>query len=330
MKISIIIPNYNNAEYIIRCLNSVSMQSMEDIEIIVIDDGSTDDSVTRIKQFMENSNHKVKFIEQFNQNASIARNRGIEVAEGDYLYFIDSDDELFDETILEKIYNDIDGYDLLIGNYVRINEMGQNVALYKINEDRLIDVDSNYKYSLISPVPSNKLYKKSVIKDNNLYFSNVRIGQDLNFYLKYLAVCKNIKIVDYDIYKYRILQNSISRSINLNILDIYTCFLEIEKYYKINNKLEDFYKYISIAKLIHYNIQMEKIIRMSSGKDKKFVYNFFMYHLRNVDYSKIFKEKNYNELKHKIIMKRLFKVIYLSTWYPKLKRIIKDRNKTHE
>lgn len=330
MKISIIIPNYNNAEYIIKCLNSISMQRMEDIEIIIIDDGSTDESVVKIKHFIENSNRKIKFIEQFNQNASIARNRGIEVAEGEYLYFIDSDDELFDETILEKMYNDIDGYDLLVGNYIRINDKDESIGLYRIKEDRLIDIDSNYKYSLISPVPSNKLYKKSVIRENKLYFSNVRIGQDLNFYLKYLAVCKNIKIVDYDIYKYRILPNSISRNINLNILDIYTCFLEVEKYYKIHDKLDDYYKYISIAKLMHYNIQMEKIIKMNSRKDKKFIYNYFMYHINKVDDSKIFKEDNYKELRKKIIMKKIFMCVYISKWYPNVKKIIKDRNKKNE
>ena len=119
---SIIIPNYNGSKYIKKCLKSIEEQEYKKFEVIIIDDGSTDDSVKIIKEFIRNSNIRIELIEQFNQNAAVARNRGLEIARGKYLYFIDSDDELYDKESLSIITKEIGDNDILIGHYVSIDE----------------------------------------------------------------------------------------------------------------------------------------------------------------------------------------------------------------
>lgn len=327
MKISVIIPNYNNEDYIVKCLESVYNQTLKDIEIIVIDDGSTDKSVEKIEKYIIEKEDKIKLIKQFNQNASIARNKGIEKATGEYLYFLDSDDMLENETILEKIYNDITGYDLLIGNYNIIDENENKISERILKQDCLIDIESKYKYTLISPVPSNKLFKNDIIKRQNLYFSNVKIGQDLNFFLKYLSVIENIKCVDYYIYKYRVLQNSMSRKINFNIFDIYYNFQQIKKYYKLNDKLSEYNKYITIAELMHYNAQMEKLVQLKKKKEKKVIYTYFTFCIDTVDTSNIYKDYNYSKIMKKIRIKRFFKTIYISSIYALAKKTIYKKKK---
>src|SRR5690625_1048731 len=91
--VSIIIPVYNKEEYLEDCLESVINQSYEKIEIIIINDGSTDGSESIIKKW-KNKDNRIKYMSQNNQGVAIARNNGIKVSKGDYIYFIDADDYL--------------------------------------------------------------------------------------------------------------------------------------------------------------------------------------------------------------------------------------------
>ena len=105
-KVSIIIPNYNAGKYILKCMDSVIKQTYKNIELIVIDDGSNDGSWSIIQEYAKR-NENISILHQQNLNASIARNRGIEVATGEYLIFLDSDDILYQEAI-EKMVSKIE------------------------------------------------------------------------------------------------------------------------------------------------------------------------------------------------------------------------------
>ena len=96
MKISLIIPVYNKEDFVVRCIDSLINQSYEDIEIIAIDDGSTDDSL-KILNELEKKDQRMKVFHQDNAGVSVARNRGLLEATGDYVYFIDGDDYLIKE-----------------------------------------------------------------------------------------------------------------------------------------------------------------------------------------------------------------------------------------
>ena len=271
-KVSIIIPNYNGEKYIERCLNSINKQVYDNIEVIVIDDGSIDDSLDIINSF--NCKYDFKLIKQFNLNASVARNRGIELSSGEFLYFLDSDDELYDEFSIKRLVDKIVGYDLVISNYEIIDHNGSKISNYSC-KNNFLDFNGIYKYARLSPVPSNKLFLKSIIEKNNIYFSNVNIGQDLNFYLKYLCMCKKINIVDFNAYKYRIVENSITRSFSFNFMSIFDSFKKVEDFYKNNEKLDEYCRYITCVAAEHFRQQLSKIVNFKKRYERKMLFSYF-------------------------------------------------------
>ena len=316
---SIIIPNYNGSKYIRKCLNSIEEQEYKKYEVIIIDDGSTDDSAEIIKEFMENSNMRIIFIEQFNQNAAIARNRGLEIAKGKYLYFIDSDDELYDNKSLEIITREISDNDLLIGGYISIDEKENIISNYDNKEEFISENDDIYKYANLSPMPSNKLYKTEIVKKNELYFGNVKIGQDLNFYLKYLQFCKKVKLINKNIYKYRIVSNSMTRIINLNFLDIYNTFLDIKKCYEKNNNITNFKLFVTPVAIRHFQQQLIKVDKIREKEKRKMIFEYFKFCYKDIQV-----EKKYRTKQNKIQIKKFWAKYFLLK-YKLYKSVMKIR-----
>ena len=103
IKVSVIIPVYNAEKYLEECLDSLLRQTFTDMEIICVDDGSTDSSAEILKRFQE-KDRRIRVLFQENQYAGIARNNGMKIAQGEYLLFLDADD-FFEDTLLEKIYS---------------------------------------------------------------------------------------------------------------------------------------------------------------------------------------------------------------------------------
>lgn len=314
---SIIIPNYNGSKYIKKCLKSIEEQEYKKFEVIIIDDGSTDDSVKIIKEFIRNSNIRIELIEQFNQNAAVARNRGLEIARGKYLYFIDSDDELYDKESLSIITKEIGDNDILIGHYVSIDEEGKLISYYDNKEDFHPENDGVYKYADLSPMPSNKLYKTEIVVKNKLSFGNVKIGQDLNFYLKYLQFCKKIKLIDRNIYKYRILSNSMTRKINLNFLDIYNTFVDIKKNYEKNNNLENFKIFITPVAIRHYQQQLIKVDKIKGKYKRKMIFAYFKFCYKDMQIKRKYRTRQ------NIIQVRKFWAKYFLLKYKLYKMVMK-------
>ena len=102
IKVSVIIPVYNVEKYIERCILSVINQTLKDIEIIIVNDGSTDDTKKNIEKYLNDK--RIVYVEQKNSGLSGARNKGLSIAKGDYISFIDSDDYV-DNNFIEKLYN---------------------------------------------------------------------------------------------------------------------------------------------------------------------------------------------------------------------------------
>ncbi|MFR5028212.1 MAG: glycosyltransferase family 2 protein [Coprococcus sp.] len=102
-KVSVILPVYNVSDYLRQCMDSIVGQTLKDIEIICVDDGSTDDSLAILKEY-EAKDQRVKVIQQANAGAGAARNKGLEIATGEYLSFLDSDD-FFEPDMLEKAWS---------------------------------------------------------------------------------------------------------------------------------------------------------------------------------------------------------------------------------
>lgn len=322
-KVSIIIPNYNNGKFIEQCLESVVNQNYPSKEIIIIDDGSNDDSVEKIKSFIKKyGNEAIKLICQTNLNASIARNEGIKMASGDYVLFLDSDD-LLEDSILDfmvKEYED-QKVDLIIGNYEKINENGDIIGERIFSDNNtIVGKEKNFNELInFDPVPSNKFYNLRIIKENNIWWGNVRIGQDLNFYLKYLLLCKKILLTNRHIYKYRINNSSVSRTYDLRIFDIVNVFSDVEKFYTKNNRTILYKKDIPALTLKHYGFQMDKQFFYSNYGIRKLIIEYFSIQEKLLDYSHCKQNDAFKKMRRKFRIKCALRLIIASNIYRWLK-----------
>lgn len=214
MKISIIIPCYNVQDYIEQCLGSIISQTYINLEIICINDGSTDKTVEILQQF-ETKDSRIKLYNQSNKGLSKTRSLGIEYATGDYILFVDSDDWL-EKDALEIILREASNYDIILFSYFRDFK---NVTLAKrLNLDGEF-LASELQRKIVGPVGEEiklienldslvtvwaKLYKSEKIK--NITFPEVsEIGtwEDGLFNLQVLENCNKVLIIDQPFYHYR-------------------------------------------------------------------------------------------------------------------------------
>lgn len=198
--VSVIIPVYNREECIEKTVTDVLNQTLDDIEVICIDDGSTDrtwDILSRLVQL----DNRVCIFHQENQGAAFARNLGICNAKGEYLFFLDSDDTLFDVDVLEKIYitakNNVAN---VCGGKLYIKK-DNDFYLEKITEWRSVGFVSfeDYQYDFYF---TRFLYKTSFIKCNKLFFPKRRLYEDPVFLLNVMMKSKGFYQTDIDVYIY--------------------------------------------------------------------------------------------------------------------------------
>lgn len=283
--VSIIIPNYNGEKFIESCINSAINQTYDNIELIFVDDGSADTSMDKINQ-MEISETKMIVYQQQNLNASIARNKGIELAHGEYFLFLDSDDILYPDAIACLVEEAIStNADLVIGNYNTIDIDNIIIQECHVTNGKIVSKQP-MDFVGIVPAPSNKLYSKRIIQKNKLAWGNVRIGQDLNFFLKYLACCDTITTTGEFIYGWRFVNGSMSNSFNFRIFDIAESFRDIKNFYIRNGKETLYDEYLAVVEYRHYYLQMEKQKYFKSRKARKLVVAYFMLMLEQIDLSK--------------------------------------------
>ena len=200
--VSIVIPAYNASSTINRCLNSVINQSHNNLEIIIVDDGSTDLTGT-ICDDLAKEDSRITVIHKVNGGVSSARNAGIDKASGEYLLFIDSDDyvELDYIQLLIDYKNRYDSFDNI---WFAIDDLTNNKPR-AFSDTSLHQVMQLYYYTeYCSGSPCNKLYSLSIIKENSLYMpEDISLGEDLIFNLKYLDNTNGlIKIIDKQLYHY--------------------------------------------------------------------------------------------------------------------------------
>ena len=256
-RVSIIIPVYNAEKYVITCLNSIKQQKV-DLEVICVNDGSTDESEKLIKDYcIENT--FVRYIYQENAGAPAARNKGLSFAKGEYCMFFDSDDILLPNALntMVKAIESSDA-DIVLGDYEEIDENGKRIAVVK-QRQFISDSSNHWFFALCPPLPGNKLIRKSVLDRTGINFESLKIGQDLNFYLRLLAVVKKVEYIEENVMGYRIVDGSISRQYSLKILDICNSIDNVKKFYERQGYSEEYNKYISVTELIAYRSQLEKV-----------------------------------------------------------------------
>ena len=193
-KISVIIPIYNGSEYIENCIKMVQKQTLEDIQIILIDDGSQDNTSMICNKYC-NEDERIDAIYQSNRGVSIARNNGIKIAKGQYICFVDCDDKI-EENYLEELYNTCEDNNVKIscctiesidnkGNIISSRFMAN--GYYK----KIDALDELFKFRGLNWGPCGKLFHKSLIK-GNLKFPNLHVYEDLSFVYKAIYLSEGI------------------------------------------------------------------------------------------------------------------------------------------
>lgn len=200
IKFSIIIPVYNVEKFLERCLKSICELKLEDKEIILINDGSTDNSLEILEKYIKTYPENIKIISQKNQGVSKARNVGIENSIGEYILFIDSDD-FIDPKQTEKILNVAyeQEVDILIGSFFEYfsEENIKSMPFIKKDLDRVYDGMKFLKYShkerCFSDVVWNKVYNRRFLLENKLFFKEKLLHEDTLFNLKAFCFAEKIK-----------------------------------------------------------------------------------------------------------------------------------------
>ena len=230
-KVSVIVPVYNGEEYICDTLKSIINQDFDDYEIIVIDDGSTDSSLSLIKTALEGTEIPHKILSQKNSGVSITRNRAITESEGEYLVFVDCDDIITPDH-LSTLYNPTSDFSLT--RLVKIAN-GYTSDAFEYGEN-IISTQDFIRKELKMEIPFNfcqLAYKASIIKNNNIRFpENVRYGEDTQFALKALVHGKSIKLNRKVTYHYIQHDRSAIKTTRLQRFGIVGVFEELEKYYR--------------------------------------------------------------------------------------------------
>ncbi len=189
--ISVIIPTYNVEKYIESCLKSIITSTYQNFEIIIIDDGSTDRTIEKIREIHDS---RIKVYKQLRRGPGSARNFGISLAKGEYIFFVDGDDTINKDT-LEILQNNIQDCDIAIGNYKIVYDDG------KI-ENFLTPADCRFNTFFESVTVWNRMYKKDFIIKNNIFFVEIFQGEDRLFLADLYLKDPKIKIVNKYVYNW--------------------------------------------------------------------------------------------------------------------------------
>lgn len=214
-KVSIIIPVYNVEKYLRNNLTSVTNQTLKDIEIICINDGSKDSSLDIINEFTQKDS-RIKVINQENKGLSTARNTGIDIATGEFIAFLDSDDYV-DLDYYEKLYTTAVKHNAEISTAGIIRKYPKTKEKYRIKYDKIeetTDVVEMFYLSNIKRYPScwNRIYKKELLDRINLRFNDGRTYEDAAFSIRALNNCKKLVTVPEVFYYYVVNNNSIVKT----------------------------------------------------------------------------------------------------------------------
>lgn len=260
LKVSIIVPVYNAEKYLNRCVESLINQTLKDIEMIFVNDGSTDNSINILKSYKE-KDKRIVIIDKKNEGVSEARNQGISKAKGEFIFFVDSDDWI-DLDTLEKMYKTAiqDDIDIVICSYVREFKDHSKEKSIDLN-DKIIYKDNDLEQlhlSIIGPLDNQisksenldsvgtvwaKLYKSSLIQKSEVKFIDLKeIGsaEDTLFNIMLFKDVKTVKFINKPYYHYwKDNDNSVTSGYNPRLKEQRKVMFNYIKTFIDSNKLDE-------------------------------------------------------------------------------------------
>ncbi len=326
IKVSVIIPIYNTEKFLRKCIESIVNQTLQEIEMILINDGSTDNSHNICLEYAEKYPEKIRYINNKNIGCSATRNLGIELAQGEYIAFVDSDDYI-EKEMYEEMYK------------VARNKSLDVIILGIIYEDSFnkiqgISIPQNIKFyydyfkvtnKLANPV--NKLFKKDVILKNKINFPlNTHSGEDIVFYFKFLSQTKKISSLPKAYYHYvnhglnSIYNFEKRKGIFVSFKELYDYLLK-NKLFRDKKLMKKFYELFDFYAVKAVFFMLLNPIKVSEEKYKKY----------NKIYCEELKKIEFLTLKSKFLifyyrnLVFLIRKFHLYFFLKKLKNILKHR-----
>lgn len=269
IKVSIIVPFYNVENYIEKCLQSLVSQTLEDIEIILVNDGSEDKSEEIAKKFIETYPDKIVYLKKENGGLSDARNYAIPKARGEYIAFLDSDDYA-EMDMYEEMYNKAKEEDL---DYVECNFLWEYPDKILESKGNIYD---NKKDMFIHTrvVAWNKLIKREIIQQNKIEFPKGYRYEDVEFFYKLLPYIHTYGIVEKPFIHYVQRENSISNVQNARTKEIIDDLEHVIDYYKEHNLFAEYKEEIeyTYARYILCS-SMLRMVMIENKKERKEIIN---------------------------------------------------------
>lgn len=274
-KVSVILPVYNAELYLRKCLDSLINQSLHDIEIICVDDGSSDNSLEILKKY-QGRDKRIKVLHQENMGAGVARNNAMKIASGEYLSFLDSDD-FFEKDMLKEAYlksketdADICIYEAYFYDNVTHKRSHCNFNILKDDlPNRTVFNRQDFKSNIFKSImgwPWDKLFKRSFIENNHLRFQALRTTNDMYFVYSAIIKADKITILEKELYNQR---RNLSTSLSSTRELSWNCFYE--GLISVKNELidmniyeeykRDFVNYALISCLWNFNSMKEPYAR---------------------------------------------------------------------
>lgn len=257
-KVSIIMPVYNVERYLRGCLDSVTSQTLKEVEIIVVNDGSTDNSLSILQEYERKFPDQMRVFTTENRGVSHARNYGLRHASGEFVLFVDSDD-FIEEDMCEKLYQKAvqDGNDIVVcGRYNVYEREAIGQVIRKPTGTHLINRNfklAEHKYELahISPFPWDKLFRRSLL-EGMAFPENIRF-EDLALIFQVVCKAQSIGVVEEPLYNYRrTTQGGFLNSFSKQTLDIITAFELVFDFMKKNNLMDLYYSELEYICARHF------------------------------------------------------------------------------
>ena len=268
-KVSIIVPVYKVEKYLKRSMDSLVNQTLEDIEIICINDGSPDNCLTILEEYKEKYPDKIVIIDKKNEGVWKGRFDGIAKATGEYIGFTDSDDYIALD-YAEKLYNAAkkDEADISVCGFYRVDVETEHVFSTEMTgyEGKVINMDKNPEDTLsINGALWNKLYKAEILKNMNNLKNPPRILDDMMFFLLVLLNTNKITFINDSLYYYMVRSDSIVATIKKEqIASTENAMLEVREIYKKSENGKKMEELLSAMAFLHFGISL--MFRISSDK----------------------------------------------------------------
>ncbi len=311
-KVSIIIPVYNTEKYIKRCLDSVINQTYKNIEIIIINDGSTDKSEKIIKETIKNQKNVI-YKKIKNSGVANARNVALDLVSGDYIAFVDSDDYPQNDMI-EKLlsYSKNNNCDIVCSGYRKIFKDGEKEVIpddVSFYDKKLVDSKEILLHS--NPYITNKLFKMTIV-GNIRFNSKLRIFEDLVFTYELFLLANKIGFLNECLYNYNVVnETSLTRKFSEKMFDIFDAMDELKQFYKENSK-EDFDEELEFLAIKHMMLRIKE-----NCKDKKLklkyidnVYDYLNKNNNKYKNNRYFKMNKKNKFKKYKSLMKIYAIIH--------------------